>query len=130
MNPSMTRMARALSSSRREPTRHTAMSLLHIASTAATSLRSIAVNRRLAASRTVSVPEAGMSGSYLIVELFAVVSGVGDGQSASHQDAQAGGDLVRLRVHVAGPNRGGQLLFIFEAQAGQRRAGFRLVLVE
>src|SRR5690349_15691286 len=130
MNHSITLIARALSSSRREPTRHTAMSSLHIASTAAISLRSIAVNRRLAASMTVSVLEAGMSGSSLIAELFAVVSGVGDGQSASYQVAQAGGHLFRSPVHLAGPYRGRQLLLVGEAQAGQRGTGFRLAFVE
>src|SRR6185312_8766168 len=123
MNHSMTRIARALSSvlkgSRREPTRHTAMPSLHIASTAATSLRSIAVNRRLAASRTVSALEAGMAlGSSVIAGLFAVVPGVGDGQPASYQGSQAGGDVSRPPVHLTGSDRGRKLFLVGDAQAG------------
>src|SRR6202011_1341430 len=130
MNQSMTRIARALSSdlegSRRAPTRQTAMSLLHSRSTAATSLFSIAANRRSATSTMVCAVVAGMG--WLLVWLL--VSRVGNGQPAPHQCAQAGGDLVGAPVHLAGPDRGGERILVGETQAGQRRAGFRLAFVE
>jgi hypothetical protein len=60
MNQSITRSARALSLSRRAPTRHTAMSLLHSRSTVAVSLFSIAVNRRSATLTMASAVVAGI----------------------------------------------------------------------
>src|ERR1700760_4342991 len=103
MNQSMTRSARALSSSRRAPTRHTAMSSLHIRAIAALSPLTIDVNSRSAVSTTTSAVAAGMAGSYSL--LFAVVSGVGNRQPTAHEGAQAGADVIGAPVHLAAPNR-------------------------
>src|ERR1700757_2240185 len=123
MNQSITRSARPLSSSRRAPVRHTATSSLHSRSTAATSLFSIAANRRSATSTMVSA--VGMRGF-----LFAVVSRVGNGQPAPYQCAQAGGDVLGARIELTGPDRGSQLILVGEAEAGQRRTAFLLAFVE
>jgi hypothetical protein len=49
---------------------------------------------------------------------------VGTGQPASDQCAQAGGDLVGAPVHLAGPDRGGELFLIGETQATSGQVNF------
>src|SRR6202041_2927962 len=112
MNHRKTFSARCLSSSRRPPARHTAMSSSNRSTSRASSPRSIAANNSSAKSTTISA--AGMA--YL---LFVLVAGVRGRQPAADQRAQCRLHAVVAPVEFAGSDGGTQLSFIDAPNAGK-----------